>query len=45
MKKVEDVKAYEIIEKREIKDINSMSYLLKHKKTRNKRSNSKSENK
>lgn len=33
MKKVEDVKAYEIIEKREIKDINSMSYLLKHKKT------------
>ena len=33
MKKVEDVNAYEIIEKIEIKDINSMSYLLKHKKT------------
>ena len=33
MKKIEDVKAYEIIEKKEIKDINSMSYLLKHKKT------------
>jgi hypothetical protein len=33
MKKVEDLKAYELIEKRQIDDIGSMSYLLKHKKT------------
>lgn len=33
MKKIEDLKAYEVIEKRQIDDINSMSYLLKHKKT------------
>ena len=33
MARVEDVSAYEIIEKREIKDIHSMSYLLRHKKT------------
>lgn len=33
MKKIEDVTAYEIIEKRQINDINSMSYLLRHKKT------------
>lgn len=33
MKKIEDVTAYEIIEKRQIDDINSMSYLLRHKKT------------
>jgi hypothetical protein len=33
MKKVEDVTAYELIEKRQIDDIGSMSYLLKHKKT------------
>lgn len=31
--RLEDLQAYEIIEKREIADINSMSYLLKHKKT------------
>lgn len=33
MKKIEDLKAYEVIEKRQIDDINSMSYLLRHKKT------------
>ncbi len=31
--RVEDVTAYKVIEKREIKDLNSMSYLLEHKKT------------
>ncbi len=31
--RIEEVKSYEIIEKREIKDLNSMSYLLRHKKT------------
>lgn len=31
--KVEDLSAYELIEKREIKDINSISYLLRHKKS------------
>ncbi len=31
--RVEEVTSYEIIEKREIKDLNSMSYLLRHKKT------------
>ena len=31
--RVEDVAAYKVIEKREIKDLNSMSYLLEHKKT------------
>ena len=31
--RIEDVTAYEIIEKREIRDIHSMSYLLRHKKT------------
>lgn len=31
--RVEDVTAYEIIEKREIKDLRSMSYLLRHKKS------------
>ena len=30
---LENLQAYEIIEKREISDLNSMSYLLKHKKT------------
>lgn len=33
MARVEDVEAYELIEKREIADIHSMSYLLRHKKT------------
>jgi len=33
MKNVEDVSAYEIIEKRQIEDIGSMSWLLRHKKT------------
>ncbi len=33
MKKIEDVKAYEVIEKRQIDDIGSMSWLLRHKKT------------
>ena len=33
MKKIEDIKAYEVIEKRQIDDIGSMSYILKHKKT------------
>lgn len=33
MKKIEDIKSYEIVEKRNIDDIGSMSYLLKHKKT------------
>lgn len=33
MKKVEDLQAYEIVEKRQIDDINSMGYLLRHKKT------------
>lgn len=31
--RIEDVEAYKIIEKREIKDLHSMSYLLEHKKT------------
>ncbi len=31
--KVEDLKAYEVIEKREIKDIDSVTYLCRHKKT------------
>ena len=31
--KIEDLTQYEIIEKREISDLKSMSYLLKHKKT------------
>ena len=31
--RIEDCKNYEIIEKREIGDLNSMSYLLRHKKT------------
>ena len=31
--RVEDVAAYKVIEQREIKDLNSMSYLLEHKKT------------
>lgn len=31
--KIEELKSYEIIEKRRIDDLNSMSYLLKHKKT------------
>ncbi len=33
MKKIEDLKAYEVVEKRQIEDIGSMSYLLRHKKT------------
>ena len=33
MKKIEDLNAYEIIEKRKIEDIGSMSCLLRHKKT------------
>ena len=31
--RVEEVTAYEIVEKREIKDLHSMSYLLRHKKS------------
>ena len=31
--KIEDLKAYEVIEKREIADIKSVTYLCKHKKT------------
>ena len=31
--RIEDVTAYKVIEKREINDLNSMSYLLEHKKT------------
>lgn len=31
--RIEDVAAYKVIEKREINDLNSMSYLLEHKKT------------
>ncbi len=31
--KVEDLTAYEVLEKREIKDIDSMTYLCRHKKT------------
>lgn len=31
--KIEDIAAYKVIEKKEIKDLNSMSYLLEHKKT------------
>ena len=31
--RIEDVSAYEIVEKREIKDINSITYLCRHKKT------------
>ena len=31
--KVEDLQTYEVVEKREIKDINSVTYLCKHKKT------------
>ena len=31
--KIEDLKAYEVIEKREITDINSVTYLCRHKKT------------
>lgn len=31
--KIEDIKAYEILEKRRIEDLNSESYLLRHKKT------------
>ena len=33
MKKIEDLSAYEVIQKRQINDIGSMSWLLKHKKT------------
>lgn len=33
MKKIEDLTAYEVIEKRQIDDIGSMSWLLRHKKT------------
>lgn len=33
MNKIEDLTAYEVLEKRNINDIGSMSYLLKHKKT------------
>lgn len=31
--RIEECKNYEIVEKREIGDLNSMSYLLRHKKT------------
>lgn len=31
--RVEDLAAYEILEKREIKDIDSMTYLCRHRKT------------
>lgn len=30
---IEECKSYEVVEKREIRDLNSMSYLLRHKKT------------
>ena len=30
---IETLDAYEIVEKRQIDDLNSMSYLLRHKKT------------
>lgn len=33
MKQIEDLKAYEVIEKRKIDDIGSMSWLLRHKKS------------
>ena len=33
MKKVEELSAYQVLEKREIPDINSVSYLVRHKKT------------
>lgn len=33
MKKIEELTGYEIVEKRTIKDLNSESYLLRHKKT------------
>lgn len=33
MKRIEDLTAYEVIEKREIADIGSVSYLCRHKKT------------
>lgn len=33
MKKIEDLTAYEVIEKRQIDDIGSMSWFLRHKKT------------
>ena len=33
MKKVEDLSAYQVLEKREITDIKSISYLVRHKKT------------
>ena len=31
--KVEELKSYEVLEKREISDINSVTYLCRHKKT------------
>lgn len=31
--KIEDLNAYEVVEKRQIEDLNSMSYLLRHRKT------------
>ena len=34
--RVEDLSTYEIIEKRQIPDINSVTYLSRHKKTRSK---------
>ncbi len=33
MKRIEDLEAYEVIDKHEIEELKSMSYLLKHKKT------------
>ena len=33
MKRIEDLEAYEVIDKHEIDELKSMSYLLKHKKT------------
>lgn len=33
MKKVRDLVAYEVIEEKELKDLNSLGYVLKHKKT------------
>ena len=33
MQRVEDLTAYQVLEKREIKDIGSVSYLVRHKKT------------
>ncbi len=33
MRNIEDLKTYEVIEKRQIDDVGSMSWLLRHKKS------------